>query len=724
MMMDARSIAQALGGIVQNGAALVPGPGHAPHDRSLRVYLDPDAENGFRVHSFAKDDPLHCRDYVAQKLGLPKWEPRRPHTNGHSNSHAKPNGNGAHYAAPAAHPIKIEAPSQDCAACANLPSRTAPDEDGKPKFFEWGDDGPPARDEIRRHVYKRDGSPARIKVKQAGGGYVQWFRVRSDDVTGWQAKKPDGYASVPYLGAIDPFDPELAGDPIHWPEGEKDADRLGSLNLPAFTFGGTGDGLPENAATFLAGRHVVILADNDEPGRKHAEAKAALATEAGAASVRVVHFPELQAGGDVSDFIEAGGTEATLTQRIEAAALWAPAVVEPATVAETVRPAPRALAVVRASDIELKAVEWLWPGKFALGKLTLIAGEPGLGKSQLTAALAATVTTGGRWPTSDQRSPLGSVVMFSAEDDASDTIAPRLLAAGADLDRVHIVSAVQDGNGKTPGRRSFNFQTDLDLLEQAMQKFGDVRLVVIDPITSYLGKGVDSHKNADVRSVLEPVAEMAARYGAAFVGITHFSKGGEASAINRFIGSIAFIAAARAAFVVTTDPDSDIPGRRLFLPVKNNLAAKGDGLSFQIEQHMIAGNICASMVEWGGDVVTKTADEILSAGAEDSPRRTEAAEFLRVCLADGPKPSKDIEAEAKGAGISWRTVMRAKGDLGIVCNPKAVTREGGPPINKWFWSLPQSPTLPRDPQLGHVSDVADLGGGGIVGGDRDGGGEL
>jgi putative DNA primase/helicase len=198
----------------------------------------------------------------------------------------------------------------------------------------------------------------------------------------------------------------------------------------------------------------------------------------------------------------------------------------------------------------------------------------------------------------------------------------------------------------------------------------------------------------------------------------------QASAINRFIGSIAFIAAARAAFVVTTDPDSDIPGRRLFLPVKNNLAAKGDGLSFQIEQHMIAGNICASMVEWGGDVVTKTADEILSAGAEDSPRRTEAAEFLRVCLADGPKPSKDIEAEAKGAGISWRTVMRAKGDLGIVCNPKAVTREGGPPINKWFWSLPQSPTLPRDPQLGHVSDVADLGGGGIVGGDRDGGGEL
>jgi putative DNA primase/helicase len=596
-----------------------------------------------------------------------------------------------------------------------LPPRTPPNAEGKPRFFQWGDDGPPRRDEIRRHVYKRDGSPVRIKVKQAGG-YVQWFRVCSGGATGWQAKKPDGYASVPYLGVIDPFDPELAGDPIHWPEGEKDCDTLGKINLPAFTFGGVGDGLPENAAMFLAARHVVILADNDEPGRKHAEAKAALS---GAASVRVVHFPELQSGGDVSDYIGAGGTEATLTQHVEAAALWTPAVVE----AVKPRPEPRALAMLRASDIELKAVEWLWSGKFALGKITLIAGEPGLGKSQLTAALAATVTTGGRWPTSDQRSPRGCVVMFSAEDDASDTIAPRLLAAGADLKRIQIVSAVHGGD-KTPGRRTFNFQTDLDLLENAMQELGDVRLVVIDPITSYLGKGVDSHKNADVRSVLEPVAELAARYSAAFVGITHFSKGGEASAINRFIGSIAFIAAARAAFVVTADPDSDIPGRRLFLPVKNNLAPKGDGLSFQIEQHMIAGNICASMVEWGGDTVTKTADEILSAGAEDSPQRAEAAEFLRVCLADGPKPSKEIEAEAKGAGISWRTVMRAKGDLGIVCNPKAVTREGGPPINKWFWSLPQSPTLPRDPQLGHVPDVADLGDGGIVGGDRDGGGEL
>jgi AAA domain len=358
----------------------------------------------------------------------------------------------------------------------------------------------------------------------------------------------------------------------------------------------------------------------------------------------------------------------------------------------------------------------------------LIAGEPGLGKSQLTASLAATVTTGGQWPCATDRAPLGSVVILSAEDDASDTIAPRLKAAGADLNRVQVVSAVNASDGKTTSRRSFNLQTDLDLLERAMRQVGDVRLVVIDPITSYLGKGVDSHKNAEVRSVLEPVAEMAARWQAAVIGVTHFSKGGGTSAINRFIGSIAFIAAARAAFVVTADPDSEDDARRLFLPVKNNLAAKGEGLSFRIEQHLLENGLCPSVIEWGSDVVTQTADEILAATAEagDSPRRTEAEDFLRSSLADGPRPTKGIQDEAKEAGISWRTICRAKRDMGIKAKAVATPRVGGedPPINRWYWSLPDdsaAPRVPPKPQECHVSDVASLGDDGTLG---SGGGEL
>jgi RecA-family ATPase len=195
----------------------------------------------------------------------------------------------------------------------------------------------------------------------------------------------------------------------------------------------------------------------------------------------------------------------------------------------------------------------------ALGKLSLIAGEPGLGKSQLTAALAAAVTTSDQWPCTQERAPLGSVVIFSAEDDARDTIVPRLKGAGADLDRIRIVSGVKEQSDRGVGiERSFSLQADLPLLEGAIRKLGDARLIIIDPITSYLGK-VDSHKNAEIRSVLEPVAQMAARHGAAVVGITHFSKGGGTSAINRFIGSIGFIAAARAAFVVTTTPIPTIP---------------------------------------------------------------------------------------------------------------------------------------------------------------------
>jgi putative DNA primase/helicase len=694
-MMTLQEIARVMGGDVSAGGVNAPGPGHTPSDRSLRIFLD-NGPDSVRVHSFAGDDPIECKDYVRGKLGLPAWQPSRPGSNGRSytNGH-KPNGHAA--------PVKMAVPlDRDT----GLPCRTLPDADGQPRFYPG--DGPPQwSDEVRRHIYRRDGVPVRVKTKHEPKRFINWYAVADNGTRGWQPRQPAGYVDVPYIGAIDPFDPEMSGGEIFWPEGEKDCDTLGKINLPALCFGGTND-LPEDA-TFLAGRHVVIPADNDDPGRKCADAKAALATAAGAASVRIVHFRELPPGEDVSDFLtKHGGTGAALLQRIEAAPMWAPTAPVP-DVANT----PRALAMVRASDVELKPIDWLWPGKFALGKLALIAGEPGLGKSQLTARLAATVTTGGTWPSDNLHCSQGSVVLFSAEDDASDTIVPRLKAAGADLEQIQIVSAVHGGDGKAPGRRAFNLQTDLDLLEKAMRELGNVRLVVIDPITSYLGRGVDSHKNADVRSILEPVGELAARYGAAFVGITHFSKGGEASALNKFIGSIAFIAAARAAFVVTTDPDSDVPSRRLFLPVKNNLAPKGDGLSFHIEQAMIEGGICASRIEWGDDVVTKTADEILAAASEDSSssQRSEAAEFLRVCLADGPKATKAIEAEAKDAGIAWRTVIRAKKDLGIDASPRTVQREGGlPPLNRWWWSLPTLPSVPTEGHVGHVLDVAHMGG--------------
>lgn len=155
----------------------------------------------------------------------------------------------------------------------------------------------------------------------------------------------------------------------------------------------------------------------------------------------------------------------------------------------------------------------------------MLAGHPGLGKSQLTASMAAIVTTGGLWPVDKTRCERGNVVFFSAEDDAEDTIRPRLEAAGADLDRIFILDAVMEGNGTRP--RAFNLKADLPRLGQMLEYIGDVALVVIDPVTAYLGD-TDSHKNADIRALLSPLGELASRHGAAVVCVSHLNKGGAA----------------------------------------------------------------------------------------------------------------------------------------------------------------------------------------------------
>jgi putative DNA primase/helicase len=318
----------------------------------------------------------------------------------------------------------------------------------------------------------------------------------------------------------------------------------------------------------------------------------------------------------------------------------------------------------RASDIQMVPVDWLWPGRAAMGKLTLIAGQPGLGKSQVSLAMAAAVTTGGEWPCKEGRAPPGNVIILAAEDGAADTVVPRLGAAGADRQRVLIVSAVRDD----AGHRTFNFAADLELLEQKIRATGDVRMVVIDPISSYLGARIDSHNNTAVRATLEPVCEMAARLHVAMVAITHHPKGTSTAAIHRFIGSIGFVAAARAAYIVTRDANDET--RCLLLPVKNNLAPVGQGLAFRLEQRIVAEpGIVASAVVWDDTPVTISADEALSAtdAARDgvvSPRH-EAIEYLRGKLSAGSVPVKEVDEHARALGIAPRTLVRARKALGV-----------------------------------------------------------
>ncbi len=206
-------------------------------------------------------------------------------------------------------------------------------------------------------------------------------------------------------------------------------------------------------------------------------------------------------------------------------------------------------------------------------------------------------------------------------------------------------------------------------------------LVVIDPVSSYLGK-VDSHRNAELRAVLEPIGEMSSRLGVATLAVTHLNKSGGGNANNRFIGSIAFVAAARAAFIVCRDPGDK--ERRLFLPTKNNLGPDSMGIGFRIGQFETPFGILAPAVFFDALPVKMSADEVLN-NSEDStsaPARDEAEEFLRDTLADGPMPAKTIKTEVRDAGLSWRTVRRAKDTLGVTVRKSGV--ESG-----WVWSLPE-----------------------------------
>ena len=357
-------------------------------------------------------------------------------------------------------------------------------------------------------------------------------------------------------------------------------------------------------------------------------------------------------------------------------------------------PGESRLVVKRAADIKPEKIDWLWKERLPLGKCVLVAGEGGLGKSMLLAWIAAAVSRGKDWPCGEGKSRCGSVIILSAEDDAADTIVPRLMAADADCSKVHILEAVRNDD---EGHRSFNLQLDLPELEKILEQLDDVLLVIIDPITSYLGK-VDSHKNADIRSVLEPLGKLAAKRHVTVVANTHLSKAVGGSANSRVIGSVAFVNHARAAFIVTADPDE--PGKRLFLPSKTNLGKPRDGLAYRIAEAALPGPdygsvMWAPYVQWEDAPVRISADQAMAAlagGAEGRSAMEEAKQFLIEMLGAGEVPAKDVKAVADAHMISTATLRRAKSVLGV-----KVSRDGFGPGSTVFWSF----SSPIDAQNSH-----------------------
>jgi RecA-family ATPase len=250
----------------------------------------------------------------------------------------------------------------------------------------------------------------------------------------------------------------------------------------------------------------------------------------------------------------------------------------------------RGINMLRASDVTPKKLAKLWNGRFYLCKLGFIAGEPGLGKSLIGIYMAAKVSTGGDW-SSGVTARQGDVIYITAEDDAADTIRPRLEAAGADLDRVQIIESVTDALGP----RAFSLVADLGRLDECLQGIRKPRLVIIDPVNACLsttdGRSFSPNSVPQVRALLGRLEAFAAKHRVAIVCVTHFTKAKGGSALSRVTGSFAFVAAARSVFMVVRGKDD--ADQRLFTPGKNNLGSDVDALAFRVEQRVMADKIRA-----------------------------------------------------------------------------------------------------------------------------------
>ena len=448
--------------------------------------------------------------------------------------------------------------------------------------------------------------------------------------------------------------------PVLWVEGEEDVDSCTARGIPSVT-GCGGAGLEKILPQYidaLEGVDTIVVADNDPPGRDSAREKARR-LEGVARSVQLMHT---RFGKDITDAFDAG-------YKLDEA-------LEPLQTVEGV-------GAYLAAHIEPRKLEWAWKGHFALGKLGMIEGDPGDGKSIMTIDLAARWSTGMRMP--DGSNGLGPtpVLMVSAEDDLEDTLIPRLIAAGANLRHIHLMT-----HGATP-EDPFTFKDGLVSVTRAVQQHG-IRVVFFDPLMAFLSGETDSHNDASVRRALQPLKILASNLRVAVIMVRHLNKGGSGSkAIYRGGGSIAFTGAVRHTFLVTTGEDDST---RVLSSVKNNLARKPDSLTYTIE---VNGQE-VPYIRWG-ETIKLTAQEALdgpgrrrdSEAAQEMRSRKKvrevAGEFLLEYVHDGPKTWEKIVEAGKLEGHSEHTLRRARSEVGL----SRIAGDRG--LGGTTWGSPETP---------------------------------
>lgn len=498
--------------------------------------------------------------------------------------------------------------------------------------------------------------------------------------------------------------------PVYLVEGEKCCEALTKLKLLATTSGGAQS---DDKADWqpLTGREVITWADNDEAGLGYIS-RATQKLSALNATVKHINIASLNLPnkGDCVDWLvqfkadhEYDATKAD----IEALPLKNDLIQTPISdylhagdatpLADNYHPT---VSLQCAADITPEPIHWLWDGWLAKGKLHIFAGAAGTGKTTIAIALAATITIGGKFP-DGSKCNVGSVLIWSGEDSPADTLVPRLMAAGADLRKVHFV-------GDTTANyelRAFDPATDMQSLMHKAATIADLSLLIIDPIVNAVAG--DSHKNGEVRRALQPVVDFGEKLNCAVLGITHFSKGGQGKEpLERVTGSLAFGALARIVLATAKIIEGDTT-RRIVCRAKSNIGIDDGGFEYDLQQKEVKTGIFSSYALWG-DAIEGSARELLAEpdnremGENGNSALDDAKDFLRELLAEGELAQKQIEADAKGASHSWRTVQRAKKELNIRSSKSKLD-------NRWYWRLDNNTANNhQERQDSHINNVAAL----------------
>ncbi len=351
------------------------------------------------------------------------------------------------------------------------------------------------------------------------------------------------------------------------------------------------------------------------------------------------------------------------------------------------KPPADGVVIERGSDLRIVPVAWLWRDWLARGKLHLLAGAPGQGKTTIALAFAATVTSGGRWPNGASCKP-GNVLIYSGEDDPADTLAPRLLASGADMSRCYFVKGTRiDGE-----EQAFDPARDMEKLRKCIASMpGGIDLLIVDPIVGAVTG--DSHKNTETRRGLQPLVDLAAECRCALIGITHFQKGGQGTDPSmRVIGSVAFTALARVVMVAAKVQSEDDKPLRVLARAKSNIGPDDGGFEYHLEQTEIQTDVFASHVAWG-NAVDGSARELLTDPDDDAGNdANDAATILQAELvSDCWTPADAAKKAVTRQGFTAKQVWSASKKLGVI-------RKKGGMTAGWYWCLPGGvdPELPAE----------------------------